>query len=611
MTHQSISVRDENPTRIEAGSTRLGWWVAAAGAAYAVATSWLVMRKLSSFIALGDIHSFENILWNTCRGRVLYWGAVGTNSLGDHVSPTLALLAPIYALWQHPATLIVAQRILMAVAALLVYKLASHVLDSPPAGALLGVASLLYPPMHGANLECFSPILMSVPLLLWTFLCYETRRFRWMWLALLLSIGVKENVPLVLAGFGLYIALFRGDRKRGLIVLGLAVVWFLLSVRVIMPGLSQEAFDVTWTRRLYGPTIGGTMGEALWHIVRHPLRTIGIALQPMPRMHLVRLFAGLCLLPLAAPGALLCALPIIAMNVLSTPEYGMASTLSHTHAAALPGLFYAAIYGIRRVSQVVPGRQGATVLSVAVLLCCAVWLPLSEMGRQQVGFSWAEPYSAPPMPPARRAVARRLMERVPSRAFVLCSLNLANHMAGRPAFLCDVRDVEHLRERQPKWVLLDMQLGAVEGIEHVVADLDKLEAFLAEAYECIERDAAFVLLRRREAGAEFRFSEQEFEAYIEATWERARGRHMAEPHRADLLRDAAMMLVQTGRVAEAVGLLEKDIPRAEPKAYLHTLLGLCYRELGESQKARAAWRRALEIDPENRTARKLLEEKRE
>ena len=66
------------------------------------------MRKLSCFIALDDIHSFENILWKTCRGRVLYWGAVGMNSLGDHVSPTLALLAPVYALWQHPSTLIVA-----------------------------------------------------------------------------------------------------------------------------------------------------------------------------------------------------------------------------------------------------------------------------------------------------------------------------------------------------------------------------------------------------------------------------------------------------------------------------------------------------------------------
>ena len=61
--------------------------------------------------------------------------------------------------------------------------------------------------------------------------------------------------------------------------------------------------------------------------------------------------------------------------------------------------------------------------------------------------------------------------------------------------------------------------------------------------------------------------------------------------------DAAAVLMQMGEVPAAVELLERDIPAAEPRAFLFVAQALCYRELGRKDQAAAACRRALELEP--------------
>ena len=189
-----------------------------AGLVYVVASSWLSLRRHYAFVEITDGHIFENILWNTCHGRILHWGMVGINSLGNHLSPSMLLVAPAYAVYHSPVTLILVQRVLLAASAVVLYYCANCVLASKRAACLLALAYLVYPPLHGFNLEAFVPVILSVPLLMWMLYCYEARRMKWMWVALILSLGVKENVSLVVAGFGLYVALFRREVKLGVTV---------------------------------------------------------------------------------------------------------------------------------------------------------------------------------------------------------------------------------------------------------------------------------------------------------------------------------------------------------------------------------------------------------
>ena len=220
------------------------------------------------------------------------------------------------------------------------------------------------------------------------------------------------------------------------------------------------------------------------------------------------------------------------------------------------------------------------------------------------------------MAPPRRAVAKRLMAMVPSRAVVACPLNLANHLAGRPTLYSNVRNLtlprEGTREGRippPGWVLLDLGLGAIEGWHQVMQDLWRLEAFLAQGYRCVEREALFVLLRRCEADQPapgFRFTPEEAQAYWLATYQRALGRYRVSPHRAGLLRHAAGVLSEGRQPHLAIELLEKGIPIAGSEAALFVLLGLCNRDVGHIEKAIEAWEEALRLDPDHRAARDML-----
>ena len=577
-------------------------------------TTGLSVWKYWHFADISDVHIFENVLWNTVHGRILHSGMLGMNSLGDHVSPSLLVVAVVYGLWQSPITLIVLQRVLFALSALVLYRIAERILGSPRAACALALALLAYAPLHAVNLESFTPVGLAVPALLWMFWCYEAKS-RWLWVAVVLALGVKENVPLAVAPFGLYVALFRRDWRRGAVLMALAGVWLAAAVWVVIPHFAGASFDATMTGRFFGATLGGSLGEAVRFVFTHPLDTAQIALRPEQRMHALRLFGPLLFVALAAPEVLLCAAPILLQNLLASRE-GMASTLTHYHAVAIPGMMYATVYGLRRVARGASKVTGfsagraARLLTWAVMACCLLNLPLSRTARHMVTNAWDACFEAPLMSPERAVTARRLMARLPKRSAIACSLNLVNHLAGRGVFWRDFRVLSRLREVAPEWVLLDMKLGAVEGIAHAMRDLKSLEGFLAHDYECRERTELFVLLKRGQApsAARFAFSPQEVEAYWAATWERARCRHEAEPGRPGRLRNAAAVLLEAGQAASAASLLEKGIARAQPRAYLHVALAAAYRECGRSDAAVSALRRALALDPSHETARQMLQE---
>ena len=591
---------------------------------YVIAASWLSLRRHYGFVEIADTHIFENILWNTCHGKILHWGMVGINSLGNHMSPSMLLVAPAYAVCQSPVTLILVQRVLLAASAVVFYYCANRILASTRAACMLAVAYLAYPPLHGLNMDAFVPVILSVPLLMWMFYCYEARQRRWMWVAVVLSLGVKENVPLVVAAFGLYVALLRREVKLGVTVTTVATVWFVLALRVIIPYFAGNSFDTVYVQRYCGPEVGTTFAEVASFPVRHPIRALTTVLGRDQRSYLLHLLGPTGFLALAAPDVLLCSAPLLLQNLLATSWHGMRSTLCHYHAAILPGLLYATAHGIRRVAHLVAPRlqcqprRVSEHLAGALLVCCAIYLPFSKELRLQIHQSWEYPFEAPAMAPPRRAVAKRLMAMVPPRAVVACPLNLANHMAGRPTFYSNVRNLPLPREGTaegnippPDWVLLDLKLGAVEGIHQVMRDLRHLERFLAQDYECVERGALFVLLRRCETDEPtpgFRFTQEEAQAYWLATYQRALGSYQASPRRVDLLHDVACVLNEGNQPHLAIELLEGGLPVVGPAARLYVLLGLCYRELGKTEKAVQAWQQALRVAPDHRAARDLLAE---
>jgi len=594
------------------GHGKAAWLVlAAAMAAYVAFTCAMAIRDHRRFADVCDTYFFVNVFWNTCHGQFLYTGETGVNSLGDHFWPTLLLVAPAYALCQSAVTLIIAQRLALALAAVPLYLCASRALNHSRAGLLIALAYLLYPPHLSIDLQGFKDISIAVPMLMWMLACFETRRLRWLWLALVFSCGVKENVPLVVGCFGVFVACCRRRWRLGGSIAGAAGVWFLLVILVIFPHFARMSFDARYMDRNFAFMGETSMSGIIVGILTNPLEFLRLFLARSNLAHLARLLGPVCFTPLAAPEILIMAVPVVVQNLLMQSTIAH-DTLTHHHAAMVPAIFYAAAVGIGRISALaarrgIDGRRLVPWLAGATLVCSAVWLPLSPQARILATDTWESPFDVPMMQDDRIAVAERLMAMIPPDASVTCSRNLGNRLAARPVVWTKLRNLTAPQAQMTEWCMLDLAAGAVEGYSRPHKLLRQIEAYLAN-HECVAREAGFVLLRRRpDAIAEpFKFTADDAHTFWLASWQRAQGIHKAHPSRPDALVAAALLLMESRLFHEAAEVLTKGIDGIAPSPYPWVLLGTCHHALGDRRAARLAWSQALRIDPADEQVRDLL-----
>ncbi|MFC4909162.1 DUF2079 domain-containing protein [Actinomadura gamaensis] len=111
----------------------------------------------------------------------------GFNLLGDHFHPVLALLAPLYWLWDDPRTLLTAQAALIAASVIPVARLAIRRLG-PAQGTAVATAYGFSWGIQGAIAFDFHEIAFAVPLMAFAmtalaeqriyYLCWRPRRSR-------------------------------------------------------------------------------------------------------------------------------------------------------------------------------------------------------------------------------------------------------------------------------------------------------------------------------------------------------------------------------------------------------------------------------------------------
>lgn len=119
---------------------------------YVALFTYLSFLKFFSFAYYDwDFASEHIILWNTLHGRWLYYPFLEQNIFGAHLFVVIWLLLPIYALCQHPLTLLFLQSLFFGLAAYPLYLFAKLSLDRVFA-LLVCLAYLLYPSIGFVNL---------------------------------------------------------------------------------------------------------------------------------------------------------------------------------------------------------------------------------------------------------------------------------------------------------------------------------------------------------------------------------------------------------------------------------------------------------------------------
>ncbi|MFE5589850.1 DUF2079 domain-containing protein [Streptomyces sp. NPDC056549] len=316
----------------------------------------------------------------------------GFSLLGDHFTPALALLAPLYWLWDDPRTLILAQAALFAAGVPVVRRIARHAFaDATPRAArraadLGGLVYALGWPLLNASYNGFHEVAFAVP---FTLLMLErglAHRYgaTAFWAALLCT--AKEDMGLVVGAYGLVLAVrahragHRAGRATGAVlalagplVSALVLCWFLPAMG------GPEGYYWSYGR------LGTDPGDALAHVLTAPWVLLQVAVTPFVKVAMAAWILGtLALLPLGSPTFLL-AVPLLAERLLSdNPNHW--PVINHYDAFLWPILLTAALETLARlhargrirpwaVAAVALSSAAAVVLGLNLLVRPDAWRP--------------------------------------------------------------------------------------------------------------------------------------------------------------------------------------------------------------------------------------------
>ncbi|MCA9729654.1 MAG: DUF2079 domain-containing protein, partial [Candidatus Eisenbacteria bacterium] len=463
--------------------------VLAAGltAVFSLTWAWASVVRHQRFNSMGyDLGIQDQVVWSLSRLRGFAASIEVSNYLGDHFSPALVLLAPLYWLWEDPRILVVTQACWLALGIPATWRITRAAGGGPGLAGLLAVGYALTPAVGFAAKYDFHIITLAVPILLWSVLAY-VRGWKWRWLLLLvLSLSIREELGLSVAGFGA-LALFRPRWRLlggGLLALGLA--YSFLALFEWIPHFRGFGSD---TLRRYS-YLGVTGHEILAALVREPWSPL---VRQLPHSRRVVYFLQLGLptggLGLLAPAAWIPGLPNLAQNFASD-NLAQASIYFHYSASYLPFVIWAGIQGAIR-----GWKRAGTVGGRGIVVLLLAWGTVSAnvMDRALVD---------PVRPPYSQvygleritdgAAYQTIRNAILPQDRVLASEPFAAHLSQREGIY-----VLHTRQHYPKdvdWVLVDLGSGRYREDRGWL--LDVVLRFLDRGYRIRAFQSSVVVLSR-------------------------------------------------------------------------------------------------------------------
>ncbi|WP_378088726.1 DUF2079 domain-containing protein [Citricoccus sp. GCM10030269] len=358
-------------------TTRRQWLqlgaIMAAGAALYLVHSFLRFRN---YEAKGyDLGIFDQAVrqYALFREPLVPIKGVDFNILGDHFHPILALLAPLYWIWDDPRMLNIAMTALLVSSCVPVYlfirRRFSHTTALIAAGALV----LWWPFQAMVNWD-FHEIAFGVPIAAWVVWAIDGRRY---WLATSLSavlLTVREDMGVTLLAIALVLAIKRAWAPA-VVTAVLGVAGYVFATSVVIPHFSPEGEFGYWQFTALGPD----MGSSIAFILSQPLDAIAVLFDHPLKIGLWLLhFAALWLLPFLSPYTLIGA-PILLSRLFNdrlnvwSPVYQYDAILAPIFLmAALEALSRIGVWRQGRHPHRDPRRRRLPVIFVSVLLGCGV-----------------------------------------------------------------------------------------------------------------------------------------------------------------------------------------------------------------------------------------------
>ncbi|HEY6539565.1 MAG TPA: DUF2079 domain-containing protein [Ktedonobacteraceae bacterium] len=417
-----------------------------------------------------DLGTYNQAVWSILHGPFISqticnivsdtncYSLNGVSRFAIHFEPILLPISLAYLALPGPKTLLVLQTLVVASGAFPAFWLARLRLRNELVAVGMAVLYLLYPALQQAEVFDFHAVTLTAALLLFTLYFLYARRTLWLFVFAMLSMACKEEIPLVIAFFGLWSILFQQRWRTGLALVGLSVAWLGL-VLLVYHVASPTGHPLLGSRYAY---LGSGPLQILRNVVTHPRSLLyQHVFEQSHRQYLIVLLAPAAFLPLLAPWALVLAVPSLAVNLFSSDPNQYLGMFQYS-AEIVPVLIFSTIeamvfivwlvkWYLRQLrearaenapttEQVSDDSQGlpppwlsrwAQPICISLLISIALFATMQQSfthGNGTMpytrGFSW-------PQVTAHEQLAGRIEAMIPAAASVSAQSNLVPHVSQR------------------------------------------------------------------------------------------------------------------------------------------------------------------------------------
>lgn len=150
-----------------------------------------------------DLGLYDQAIWLYSRLQMPYSTIKERLILGDHLTLTLPLLAPLYYLWDDVRLLLVFQAVWTTVSAVPIYLIGIKRRFSAFASLILAIIYSLFYGIQFAIQFDFHPVMIGVGLLAWLAYFLESGKRRLLLIGIFLLLLTQENMGLALTSLGL------------------------------------------------------------------------------------------------------------------------------------------------------------------------------------------------------------------------------------------------------------------------------------------------------------------------------------------------------------------------------------------------------------------------
>jgi uncharacterized membrane protein len=369
-----------------------------------------------------DVLIFDQGVWQYSRFHApIVTGRTNfpINHLGDHFHPIIALLAPLFWIFNGAEALLVGQALVVALSIVPVFLFTERRLGKEAAWLFALSYSIFWAVQRTVEFE-FHEIAFAIPLIAFAIYFIDLRKAKGYFACFALLLLTKENLPALVAFFGLYLLLLKRYRD-GLISLALGLATFPLIKDVVIPFFSGDGYNY-WSYDALGPNLSG----AIKTMMKRPGLVLSLLVSPAVKLRTIWLiFSPYLALPFFSPLIVLF-IPVFAERFLSSkPTYW--EPIYHYNAVVAPLVALAAADGLSRLAKLLKSerarRAGAVLPGVAILLINLYLLPGLPLWQLTSPAYWRltdterDGYAA--------------MSVIPPDATVTTQTNIASHLAHR------------------------------------------------------------------------------------------------------------------------------------------------------------------------------------